>query len=77
MMMPPDWRPPMLTTPRLTLRPFVEADAEPLFEHAKNPNVTRFTLWDHHKTIADTVSFVRDYARCATARAWPNRTPSP
>ena len=28
MMMPPDWRPPVLTTPRLTLRPFVEADAE-------------------------------------------------
>jgi ribosomal-protein-alanine N-acetyltransferase len=62
MMMPPDWRPPVLTTPRLTLRPFVEADAGPLFEHASNPNVTRFTLWDHHKSVADTVAFVRDYA---------------
>lgn len=62
MMMPPDWRPPVLTTPRLTLRPFTEADAEPLFELAKNPNVTRFTLWDHHKSLADTVAFVRDYA---------------
>src|SRR5262249_973542 len=30
---------------------------------AKNPNVTRFTLWDHHKTIADTRVFVCDYAR--------------
>ena len=27
MLMPPDWRPPTLTTPRLVLRPFVEADA--------------------------------------------------
>jgi RimJ/RimL family protein N-acetyltransferase len=62
MMMPPDWRPPILTTPRLTLRPYVEADAEPLFEHARNPNVTRFTLWEHHKSVADTVAFVRDYA---------------
>jgi ribosomal-protein-alanine N-acetyltransferase len=62
MMMPPDWRPPVLSTPRLTLRPFVEADAEPLFEHASNPNVTRFTLWDHHKSVAETVAFVRDYA---------------
>lgn len=62
-MMPPDWRPPILTTPRLTLRAFEDADAEPLFEHAKNPKVTRFTLWDHHKSVADSVAFVRDYAR--------------
>lgn len=63
MMMPPDWRPPVLTTARLTLRPFVEADAEPLFVHSSNPNVTRFTLWDHHKTVAETLAFVRDYAQ--------------
>jgi ribosomal-protein-alanine N-acetyltransferase len=63
MLMPPDWRPPTLTTPRLVLRPFEEADAEPLFEYAKNPKVTRYTLWDHHKTVADTVAFVRDYAQ--------------
>jgi ribosomal-protein-alanine N-acetyltransferase len=61
-MMPPDWRPPTLTTPRLTLRPFSEADAEPLFEFARNPNVTRFTLWEAHRNIAETVNFVRDYA---------------
>ena len=61
--MPPDWRPPTLTTTRLTLRAFEENDAEPLFEHAKNPNVTRFTLWDHHRSVADAVTFVRDYAR--------------
>jgi ribosomal-protein-alanine N-acetyltransferase len=63
MMMPPDWRPPTLTTPRLVLRPFVEADAGPLFEYAKNPNVTRFTLWDHHKSETETLAFVRDYAQ--------------
>jgi RimJ/RimL family protein N-acetyltransferase len=63
MMMPPDWRPPILTTARLTLRPFVEADAEPLFQHASNPNATRFTPWDHHKSVADTTAFVRDYAQ--------------
>lgn len=62
MMMPPEWRPQTLTTTRLVLRPFVEADAAPLFEYAKNPNVTRFTLWDHHKSEAETLAFVRDYA---------------
>ncbi|VTU01597.1 gcn5 family n-acetyltransferase : Acetyltransferase (GNAT) domain protein OS=Bacteriovorax sp. BAL6_X GN=M902_0378 PE=4 SV=1: Acetyltransf_3 [Gemmataceae bacterium] len=62
-MMPPDWRPPTLTTARLTLRPFTDDDARPLFEHARNPNVTRFTLWDHHQTVGETLAFVRDYAR--------------
>src|SRR6516225_11748563 len=62
-MKPPDWRPPILTTPRLTLRAFEADDAEQLFPHASNPNVTRFTLWDHHKTLADTLVFVRDYAQ--------------
>jgi len=62
-MMPYDWRPPKLTTARLTLRPFTEDDAAPLFPHASNPNVARFTLWDHHRTHADTLAFVRDYAQ--------------
>ena len=34
----------------------------PLFEYARNPNVTRFTLWDAHRTISETLSFVSDYA---------------
>ena len=72
-MMPYDWRPPTLTTPRLTLRPFTEADADPLFEHARNPNVTRFTLWDHHKSVFETEMFVRDYARCR----YMEHTPEP
>jgi ribosomal-protein-alanine N-acetyltransferase len=68
-----DWLPPTLYTPRLVLRPFDESDAPALFEHAKNPNVTRFTLWDFHKTIAETELFVRDYARCR----YLERTPEP
>lgn len=70
-MKPPDWRPPTLTTDRLVLRAFEDADAEPLFVHASNPNVTRFTLWDHHKTINDTLAFVRDYARCRYLEGTP------
>jgi ribosomal-protein-alanine N-acetyltransferase len=63
MMMSPDWRPPTLETDRLVIRSFEEADAGPLYPHAANPNVTRFTLWEHHKSISDTMLFVRDYAR--------------
>jgi ribosomal-protein-alanine N-acetyltransferase len=61
-MKPHAWRPPVLSTERTVLRPFTEADAEPLFEHARNPNVTRFTLWDAHRSVEDTRAFVRDYA---------------
>lgn len=61
-MMPPDWRPPVLHTPRLLLRPVAETDAQSLFAHASNPNVTRFTLWDHHQSLDETIAFIRDYA---------------
>jgi ribosomal-protein-alanine N-acetyltransferase len=62
-MMPPDWRPPTLATPRLTLRAFTDDDAGPLFEHAKNPNVARFTLWEAHKSAEETLVFAHDYAQ--------------
>jgi ribosomal-protein-alanine N-acetyltransferase len=70
-MISPDWRPPTLITPRLTLRPFSEADAEPLFEYARNPRVTRFTLWDAHRTISDTRVFVQDYAQLRYREGMP------
>jgi ribosomal-protein-alanine N-acetyltransferase len=71
LMMTPDWRPPVLKTDRLVIRPFAEADAAALFVHASNPNVTRFTLWEHHRSIEDTLQFVRDYARCRYAEGVP------
>jgi ribosomal-protein-alanine N-acetyltransferase len=45
------------------LRPFDDSDAKGLFEYASNPNVTRFTLWDAHRSLDDTRAFVSDYAR--------------
>src|SRR5437588_12795475 len=62
-MFDPTWRPPVLTGRRVCLRPFDEADADELFQHARNPNVTRHTLWDAHQSRDDTLTFVRDYAR--------------
>jgi ribosomal-protein-alanine N-acetyltransferase len=70
-MMPPDWRPPTFETPRLVLRAFEEADADPLFLLAANPAVTRFTLWEAHQTVADTRVFVCDYARSRYAEGVP------
>lgn len=55
------WRPPKLDTARLLLRPIEIADAESIFEYAKNPNVSRYTLWEPHKTVDDSLSYIRDY----------------
>lgn len=56
------WRPPVLETPRLRLRPFEDSDAAALFEIASNPNVSRYTLWESHKSLEDSHTFLRDYA---------------
>jgi ribosomal-protein-alanine N-acetyltransferase len=61
-MIDPGWRPPVLETPRLRLRPFEAADAPALFEIASNPTVTRFTTWDAHRTVDDSRTFINDYA---------------
>lgn len=57
----PNWRPPVLNGPRLRLRPLAESDAEALFVAAGNPNVTRFTLWEAHKSLDETLTFLRTY----------------
>jgi [ribosomal protein S5]-alanine N-acetyltransferase len=62
-MIDPIWRPPILETARLRLRPFYPDDVLELFELAGNPNVTRFTLWEAHRTCDDTKLFIEDYAR--------------
>ena len=67
----PEWRPPILETDRLIVRPYEEADAPLLFPLVSNPNSTKYTLWEHHKTIDDTDFFVRDYARSRYAEGVP------
>src|SRR5262245_4292857 len=57
-----DWRPPILETSRLILRPIGEADAECIFRYASNPNVTEFTLFETHRDLGDTFTFLRDFA---------------
>jgi len=56
-----DWRPPVLETPRLIIRPIEPADAEPLFLFCSNPKMTRFTLWNTHQSMNDSRSYVNDY----------------
>lgn len=53
---------PQLQTSRLILRPLVESDAEAIFAYCSNPNVSRYTLWEPHRSLDDALSYIRDYA---------------
>lgn len=55
------WKPPVLETARLILRPITLKDASAIFEYASNPKVAEYTLFDAHKTIQDSFSFIKDY----------------
>jgi ribosomal-protein-alanine N-acetyltransferase len=50
---------PTLETERLILRKMTPADAEVVFAYASDPEVTRYVIWDTHRTIEDSESFLR------------------
>lgn len=55
------WQPPTFETSRLILRPIQLADAEGIFAYAKNPNVCKYTLWETHHSVQDSLSYIKDY----------------
>ena len=52
-----------LETERLILRPLKPTDAKNIFEYAKNPSVSLFTLWEPHKDVSDSLKFITEYAQ--------------
>lgn len=70
--MPLGWTPPTLETDRLVLRAVTEADADAVFAACSNPAVTRFTIFDTHKTPADSLAYVRDYVAGSYAEMLPD-----
>lgn len=68
-----EWTPPILETERLILRPVTDEDAIGAFLYASNPNITRYTLFETHQTIDDSLWFVRDYRRSR----YVNKEPDP
>lgn len=53
----------VLTTPRLTLRPLVEADADALWPYTSDPALPRMMSWAAHTDRAETVEFLRGAER--------------
>lgn len=49
-----------LTTERLILRRWTEADAESLFEYAKDPDVGPIAGWPAHKSVEESLEVIRN-----------------
>ncbi len=50
---------PVVETPRLTLRRARMADTADIYRYAQDPEVARHVLWDAHRSIFETRSYVR------------------
>jgi [ribosomal protein S5]-alanine N-acetyltransferase len=50
---------PELETERLLLRKMRLDDAEAMFAYASDPEVTRYVIWETHRTIQDSEDFLR------------------
>lgn len=55
--------PPILETDRLILRKIKLSDAQDLFEYASDPEVARYVTWDYHKSIKDSINYLRSMIR--------------
>ena len=59
----------MLETERLILRKWTEADADSLFEYAKNPEVGPAAGWPSHKSVEESKDVIRNVFRGAECYA--------
>ena len=49
----------ILKTPNLTLRPWLEDDAECLYHFAKNPNIGPIAGWPPHESVEDSLNIIK------------------
>ena len=49
---------PSLETERLILRKMTLGDAKAVFAYASDPEVTRYVIWERHRTLGDSVRFL-------------------
>ena len=57
--------PNIIETTRLILRPPTLADAPAIYEaYARDPEVTRYTTWRPHESLAETYEFLRLHTAC-------------
>jgi ribosomal-protein-alanine N-acetyltransferase len=59
---------PVLETERLILRPITMADAEDVFDYAKDAESNKYMPWPTHVTIADTIAYLEAIPKNHAAR---------
>lgn len=62
---------PVIETEDLLLRPMKRRDAADIFRYASDPEVSRYVLWEPHRSISDTRSYIR-YVRRLYHRGLPS-----
>ncbi len=50
---------PVLQTEHLVLRPLRRKDAADIFSYASDPEVARYVLWEPHRSMSETRSYIR------------------
>lgn len=50
---------PTLETDRLILRKMTMEDQHDLFEYASDPELTKYTLWDYHRTLENSIYYLQ------------------
>ena len=63
---------PVLETERLLLRKLSMRDVNDVFEYASVPEIALHVMWNHHRSVADSMHFIR-----AVLLQYQNGTPSP
>ncbi len=54
---------PVLETPRLILRPITQEDADDMYAYSRDPETSRYLLWEPHTSRDTTVSHIRQLLR--------------
>lgn len=62
---------PCIKTEDLFLRPVKNRDAPDIYQYASDPDVARYVLWEPHRSLSETRSFIR-YLRSLYRRGLPS-----
>ncbi|MCF8058662.1 MAG: GNAT family N-acetyltransferase [Bacteriovoracaceae bacterium] len=67
------WIPPTIETKRLILRDLRESDAQDIFSYAQKPIISKYTLWEPHQSLEDSIDYIKNYA----GKYYQEGTPEP
>jgi ribosomal-protein-alanine N-acetyltransferase len=64
------FRPPVIQTERLLLRPWDPNDADAVYAYASDPEVARYMFWHRHESVADAHFFLNEIVAEGYDKGW-------